>query len=213
MEYSRPLPGPPGHNRSEVGYYSQLAEALLGRRDPHPGHPRRERRTEGRSRRGPATGSPHRNQAPDIQRHAGRYLGVDLGPRTASVPIARLARMGGVPPEIAAPQVVQSCGKLLRRMGRSGPRPPYGPTTTGRPTRHAGRASPLGGPDSLSGDRARLEGHRKSDATYPDSRPTQDCRAGRSNPTPRTAPALLPENGLESPLPTPAWQVPALVSR
>ena len=133
MEYSLPLQGPPGQNRPWAGYYSQLAAVLLGRRHLHPGRPRRAGRTEDRSRRERATGSPHRNRVPDIPRHAGCYLGVDPGPTTASVPIAQLdVLIGGgvaIPPEIVVPQVEQSCGEILRRTGRSEPRPPHGPTT------------------------------------------------------------------------------------
>jgi hypothetical protein len=58
-------------------------------------------------------GSPRRKKDPGIPRHAGCYLGVDPGPRKASVLIARLERMSGVPLEIAVQQVEQSCEEIL----------------------------------------------------------------------------------------------------
>ncbi len=221
MEYSPLLPGAPGHNRRGLVTIVSLLRGYLGAASLVLVIPVGNGRTEDRSRRGSTTGSPHKIRSADIPRHAGRYLGVDPRPRRASVLIARLERMGGVRfPEIAVPQVEQRCGKLLRRMETEWTAPPrWGWRASGRLLRHAGRASPLGGSDSLSGDRARLEDNRKSDAAYlildlcANSRTMRDCRAARSNPAPGTDPTRLPGNGLEPPSPTPAWPAPASVSR
>ncbi len=174
MEYSRLFPGARGQSRPQAGYYSQPGAALPGLHLLDPGHHRKEGPTEDHSR---MPGSRHRNRVHDIRRDSSCYMGDGSGPGSASVRMARLETKDGVRvhPGIAVPKAEQSCAEILRTMERSEEPRPYGVTASGQ-VRHAGRAISPGATDSSSGDQARLEQNRKSDAACLNSRPTQDCR-------------------------------------
>ncbi len=121
--------------------------------------------------------SRHRNKVHDIPRHSSGRMDDGPGSGMASVPMARQDPKDDVRTDLAItpPKAEQSCAEILKTMERSeGPRP-YGLTASGQ-VRHAGRAIPPGATDSLSGDQARLEQNRKTDAACLNSRPPHECR-------------------------------------